>query len=164
MARLDSMTFASLAGTALAVALIACGGSSGPKLTPEQEVGATALCKKGAACEGVTNPTSAQMNQCKEQIAGALQIFPDPQAFAACIDALTCDQVENDADAVIACVDWDTSTILCSTTNANVLNGCNHAGKCAAANCNDVCKLLGGTYDHCGYDSSKSHDVCWCRA
>ncbi len=160
MTRLDSMTLASLTGTVLAVALIACGGSSGPKLTPEQDQGATALCKKSATCD----PTTPPMNQCKQLAAGALQIIPDPQAFAACIDALTCDQLENDEAAVIACVDWDNATLLCSTTDPNVLNGCNHAGKCASANCNDVCKLLGGTYDHCGYDSSKSHDVCWCRA
>lgn len=163
MTRFGTTTLACLASATLAIALLACGGSSGPKLTPEQEQGATALCKKAASCEGVANPSSAQMNQCKEQIAGALQIFPDPQAFATCLDTLTCSQVESDEQAVIDCVDWDTSTLKCSTTRANVLNGCNSAGKCASANCVDVCKLMGYTYDHCGYSSDKGWDVCWCR-
>lgn len=156
-------SLALLATVALALSALGCGGSSGPKLTPEQEIGATALCKKAASCAGVSSPSSSEMNECKEMIAGALQIFPDPDAFSACVNGLTCDEVENDDDAIKDCVDWDYSTLKCSTTASGQLNGCNNAGKCTAVDCPDVCKLMGGTYDSCAYDSDRGWDVCWCR-
>lgn len=154
---------ASLVGIVLALSALGCGGSSGPKLTPEQEIGATAMCKKAASCAGVTSPSTSEMNQCKEMIAGALQIFPDPEAFSVCVNGLTCDQVENDDEAIKDCVDWNYATLKCSTTVGGQLDGCNNAGKCTAVSCADVCKLMDGSYDHCGYDSGRGWDVCWCR-
>lgn len=151
-----------LANVALGLAVLGCGGGSGPKLTPEQEIAATAMCKKAASCDGVSSPTSSDMNRCKEEIAGALQIFPDPDAFAACVNGLTCDEVEND-EAILTCVDWNYSTLKCSATTSGQLDGCNNAGKCAAVSCVDVCELMGDTYDSCAHDAGRGWDVCWCR-
>jgi len=63
------------------------GGGGGKKLTPEQATAAGAMCNRAKECGLVS---SSQMQQCKEQIAGALQIFPDPDAFATCDQAMTC--------------------------------------------------------------------------
>jgi hypothetical protein len=163
MPHVRTTTLAGLVLGSLAVVMVACGGGSSANLTPEQDASATALCGKTLSCQGVANPSAEQMNQCKDSWAGDLQIFPDPQAFASCINSLTCDQIDNDEQAVMGCADWDLATLKCSATDSDVLNGCNHAGKCVAANCNDVCKLMGYTYDRCGYDAERSADMCICR-
>jgi hypothetical protein len=100
------------------------------------------------------------MQECKEQIAGVLQIIPDPEGFAACAGGLTCSQLEDDEDAIRACLDLDTSTIQC--TGASTLHACTNSGKCTSINCPDVCALLDATFDHCGYESDRGWDVCWC--
>jgi hypothetical protein len=138
-----------------------CGGGGGKKLTPEQATAAGAMCSRAKECGLVS---SSQMQQCKEQIAGALQIFPDPEAFATCVQAMTCTALENGDEAEIEkCTDWNYSTIKCSTTNSSQLGACSNSGKCTSINCPDVCDLMGGTYAYCGYDSDRGWDVCWCR-
>ncbi len=100
------------------------------------------------------------MQQCKQLVAGGMQIFPDPEGFAACIDSLTCTELEDEA-SVSDCADWNTSTIKCSGTAT--LGACSNSGKCTTIDCSSVCSLMQGTFDHCGPDSSRGWDVCWCR-
>ena len=109
------------------------------------------------------------MQQCKQEIAGVLQIFPDPDAFSACVNGLTCSDLESsDPTKVQACLDLDTTTIACESSG-QTLHACTNTGKCTSISCPDVCSLVGYTFDHCGFDSSKSNgtsngwDVCWCR-
>jgi hypothetical protein len=137
------------------------GGDGGKKLTPEQATAAGAMCSRAKDCGLVT---SSELQQCKEQIAGALQIFPDPDAFAACVQAMTCSDLANaDTDSISACLDLDYDTITCSTDSSTQLGGCSNTGKCTTVNCPDSCDLLGGTFAYCGYDSARGWDVCWCR-
>jgi len=146
------------------VCVAGCGGGNGNglKLTPEQEVGAGAVCNKAASCSG-QSVSSSDMQTCKEQIAGALQLFPDPDAFSTCIQGMSCTDLENgDATKIQACVDFNTSTIKCESDGTS-LHACSNSGKCTSISCADVCPLLKGTFDHCGYNSSKGWDVCWCR-
>jgi hypothetical protein len=145
-------------GIALGFLFVGCGGGGGKKLTPEQSAAAGALCDKFAGCSGET-VSSSDMQQCKEQMAGALQIIPDPQEFTQCVDGLTCSQVE-DSTSIRSCVDLDTSTIYC--TGASTLHACSNSGKCTSISCPDVCALVDATFDHCGYDSDRGWDVCWC--
>ena len=136
----------------------------GPKLTPEQTAGGTALCTKAAACSGGTSPSSSDMNQCVDEIAGVLQIFPDPDAFSACINGMSCLVLEgSDPAPIIACADFNRESFTCS--DAETLYGCGNSGKCTSISCPDVCALMNFSFDHCGAsnDTSKAANICWCR-
>jgi hypothetical protein len=147
---------------AVSVCLLGCGGGGGPKLTPEQKIGASALCSKAANCAGVSNPSSSDMNECMSIAAGALQIIPDPDAFSACINGLTCSEL-NTESKMRECVDFDKASFTCP--GGDSLYGCNNAGKCTTISCPDVCDLLGGSFHHCGAsnDSTKAANICWCQ-
>lgn len=148
----------------LAVAMFAvgCGGGGGPKLTPEQKTGATALCTKAANCAGVSNPSSSDMNECLGKAAGALQIIPDPDAFSACVNALSCSEMKSEGK-LQACVDFNHSSFVCS--DSETLYGCSNSGKCTSISCPDVCDLMEGSFHHCGAsnDPSKAVNICWCK-
>jgi hypothetical protein len=140
------------------------GGGKGLKMTPEQQTGATALCNKGMSCGEVT---SSQMQECTQQIAGALQVIPDPDAFSTCIQGMSCSDLDgSDETKVQSCLNLDTTTIKCES-GGQTLHACSNSGKCVSISCADACPLLGGTFDHCGFDSSKGEgtgwDVCYCR-
>lgn len=103
------------ASMTLTLLVFGCGGGGGKKLTPEQATAAGAMCNRAKECGLVS---SSQMQQCKEQIAGALQIFPDPDAFAACVQTMTCAELEEgDEEKIKTCTDWNYDTIKCSTEN-----------------------------------------------
>jgi hypothetical protein len=154
---------------AISTCLAGCSSSSsngtqksGPQLTPEQEVATGALCTKLESCSLVT---ASQMQQCKTQMAGALQIIPDPDAFATCVNGLTCaDLQDSSSSKIVACVDFDRTSYVCS--DSSTLYGCTNAGKCGSVSCTQVCSLMGYTFDHCGAsnDANKAANVCWCRA
>jgi hypothetical protein len=147
---------------ALVFSTFGCGSGGGPKLTPEQKTGATAVCQKASSCGLVS---SSQMGECTNQIAGALQIFPDPDKFSACINTMACSALESgDSKQLITCMDLNRDSYVCSENST--LTGCDNAGKCATISCSDVCDLMGDyTFDHCGAsnDSSKAKNICWCR-
>lgn len=140
------------------------GGSGGgdPILTPEQETGATAICEKAGSCGLVS---SSEMSECKDQFAGALQIFPDPDKFSDCINTMECSAIEDmDTQTLMACLDLNRDSYVC--TDSSTLRGCDTSGKCASVACTDVCELMGGyTFDHCGAsnNSQKAKNICWCR-
>ena len=147
---------------ALVFSTFGCGSGGGPKLTPEQKTGATGLCQKASSCGLVP---ASQMSDCVNQFAGALQIFPDPDKFSACVNAMECSAIEEgDSQALMACMDLNRDSYVCS--DSSTLTGCDFAGKCASADCHDVCELMGGyTFDHCGAsnNSQKAKNICWCR-
>src|SRR5664279_2658137 len=117
---------------------------SGVRMTPEQVTGSTALCNKGMSCGEVT---SSQMQQCTQQIAGALQIIPDPNAFSACIQGLSCSDLSgSDETKVQSCLNLDTTSIKCES-GGQTLHACANSGKCVSISCADACPLLGGTFD-----------------
>lgn len=144
---------------ALVFSTLGCGGGGGPKLTPEQKTGATAYCEKGVTCGELS---SSQMNLCMSQVAGALQIFPDPAKFSSCVNSLSCSEVE-DFPTMLTCMDMNRESYVCGDNGT--LTGCDNAGKCASISCSDVCDLIGGSFHHCGAsnDSSKAKNICWCE-
>ena len=137
-------------------------GSGGPKLTPEQKTSATSYCQKGVTCGELT---SSEVNQCVTMVAGAIQIFPDPDKFSACVNSLSCSALtSDDPQELVACMDLNRDSYVCS--GSDTLTGCDNAGKCASASCSDICDLVGYTFDHCGAsdDLKKAKNVCYCRA
>jgi hypothetical protein len=180
MTTMHRMTVGRATMLAFSMCLVGCGGSGGPKLTPEQDAGSsdsggakltpeqdagsTALCDKAAQCAGVSSPSSSEMQQCREQIAGALQIIPDPDAFTACVNSLSCTELQSsDSSKVRACADLARDTFVCS--DSATLRGCSNSGKCTSISCPDVCALLEYSFDHCGAsnDPAKAASICWCR-
>jgi hypothetical protein len=144
--------------TVVILLVFGCGGS-GKKLTPEQETAAGALCGRAKDCSLVS---SSEMQECKQQIAAGLQIFPDPEAFASCVQALSCSELADPSDdSITTCTDWNYSTIKCS--GESTLGACSNSGKCTTISCPDVCNLMDGSFAYCGYDDDRGWDVCWCR-
>ncbi len=135
-------------------------GGSNPILTPEQETGATAVCERADSC-GLLS--SSEVSECPDQIAGMLQVIPNPDKFSTCVNSMTCSALE-DTQSLLTCLDLNKNSYACSGSSS--LTGCDNSGKCATVSCPDVCELMGGyTFDHCGAsnDTSKAKNICYCR-
>ncbi len=138
-------------------------GSDGPNLTPEQKAGATAVCQKLASCEGFEY-SSSEMSECVIEGVLALQLFPDPDQFAECINSMSCSEIEEIAlSQILACLDTNRDSYVC--TDSTTLTGCSNSGKCASISCPDFCRLDGLKFHHCGAssDPEKLANVCWCE-
>ncbi|HTP26190.1 MAG TPA: hypothetical protein VMK12_11080, partial [Anaeromyxobacteraceae bacterium] len=79
--------------------------------------------------------------------------------FATCIQGLQCSQL-TDQTAVQGCVNLSNSATVC---NGSTLHACANSGPCVDVNCQSTCSALGYSFDHCGTDTTKGHDVCYCK-
>ena len=97
--------------------------------------------------------------ECQQLTATMYDFIPDPDYTNNCINGLSCAQL-SDTTSVQGCLDLDDASIVC---NGSTLHGCSNTGKCSDVDCTSVCGLLGLTFDYCGFDSSKNHNVCFCQ-
>jgi hypothetical protein len=131
-----------------------------PELSPATAAAgaaAEALCSRTAECSN-TPLSSSEATLCRTVFQGTLQLVPDPSAFATCIEALDCARL-SDAASVQTCLALDNETVRCDD---EVLHGCSNSGKCTEIDCATACHWLALSFDHCGFDAAKTHDVCFC--
>src|SRR5512145_3120842 len=120
--------------------LFGCGGDDGeqtPDSGPPSALAET-LCRETMACSGA-DAAAAELELCHMLIGAAFQLTPDPDFTAACLEALSCAELEDEA-SVQACLDLDHETVSCEGTT---LHGCTHYGRCSEVACSTACGWLG---------------------
>jgi hypothetical protein len=149
-----------LAALLLLVPLSSCGGHHSA-----MDQAAASLCDKYAQCAGY-QLSGSDMNQCKQEIAVALTVLPDPTSFEACVAQVSCTILLDDtaaSPALEACLNLDMTSVHCNS-DQKTLHACTNTPVCTEIDCKEVCSYFaGGSFVNCGYDSSRSHDVCWCQ-
>jgi hypothetical protein len=114
---------------------------------------------EGAFCAKMVECGSGDQATCQPLAQIMLQgIVPDPDYFQTCVQGLQCSQLL-DQTAVQGCVNLDEAATVCSGAS---LHACAQTGKCVDVSCATACGYLGLSYDHCAFDASKNHDVCYC--
>ena len=148
-----------LAALLLFFPLLSCGGHQSPI-----DKAASSVCEKAAQCSNY-HPSGSEMNECKQAVAPALQILPDPESFTTCMKQLDCATLNDDtADnpAILACLNLDMTSIHCNS-DQKTLHACTNNAVCSDIDCTEACSYVGWTYMYCAADSSRGHDVCWCQ-
>jgi hypothetical protein len=132
------------------------------------QITATRAGPSSAQVKAATDALSAKLIQCglgsqaqTDSLAAAILqgVVPDPTYFGACIQALDCSQLMS-APAIQGCVNLDDAATVCSGAS---LHACAKTGPCIDVTCSTACGYVGYSFDHCGFDPSKGHDVCYCR-
>ncbi len=116
--------------------------------------GVDAFCAKVVQCQAADEQT------CESSATLILQgMIPDPDYFQTCMQNLQCSQL-SDQTALQACVNLDNAATRC---NGQSLHACARTGRCVDVSCSTACGDAGLSFDHCAFDPTKSHDVCFCR-
>ncbi len=118
----------------------------------------------GAICDKVLSCTSeVSRSECERAVnqgIATLQLVVDVDRFVQCLTSISCDRLQNDEEAIRACLDIDYDGIVCE---GDLLRVCENSGRCGRLDCREVClELASGTYDSCG-PGDDGHDVCRCR-
>ncbi len=138
-----------------------CNGTTGITLTsgaqqPSNPAGVDAFCTKAVQCQLTDQQT------CESLLAPLLLgVVPDPDHFQTCVQSLQCSELM-DQTAVQGCLDIDDAATRCNA-DTTTLHACAQTGRCIDVTCSTACGYLGQSFDHCGFDPSKNHDVCFCR-
>jgi hypothetical protein len=140
-------------GLVLLTPAIALGGCD------DSQTEAARVCRKTADCTG-SNPSDTEKDLCRAVAQSLiLDLLPDPESYAACFEALSCADTQDEA-AVRGCMDLDPAAYACA---GDRLHTCTLQGVCRDIECRAVCEAQSASFDYCGVDAAKGHDACWCR-
>jgi hypothetical protein len=118
---------------------------------------ATTFCNRTGTCSG-SSMSSSDLALCQQMASTMFQLVPDPDYTSPCLQGLSCTALQ-DATSVQSCLDLNDSSVVC---NGSTLHGCSNSGKCSDISCPTTCGWLGMSFDHCGFDSTKNRNVCFC--
>jgi hypothetical protein len=139
-----------------------CGSGDGAGMTPKQKAGASFYCQRMVTCKFLS---SSEVGKCINDVIGTIQVIPDPDTFAACLETVPCGEMGTiSATRIFECMDANLDSYICS--DGDGLTGCTNSGKCDSVSCPEVCAAKGDyKFDHCGEtrDSERQKNICMCR-
>jgi hypothetical protein len=147
----------------LSIPWAGCGSGDGAGMTSKQKAGASFYCQRMVTCNVIT---SSEVGRCMDDVIGAIQVIPDPDTFATCLETVPCGEMGRiSAAQVFKCMDADLFGYVC--TEDDGLTGCTNSGKCDSVSCSAVCaaKHADLKFDNCGEtkDSERQSNICMCR-